>query len=1360
VEGWGKRIVKGAEPMDAERIFHEAVDITDPEQRAAFLDRVCAGDDQLRSQVEALLRADARAGSFLEAPPAAAGVTLDQAIRIDGPGTVIGRYELLELIGEGGMGLVYLAEQKEPIKRRVALKIIKPGMDSRQVIARFEAERQALALLDHPNVAHVFDAGCTETGRPYFVMEYVKGLSITRYCDEHRLTIEQRLRLFEQVCEAVHHAHQKGIIHRDLKPSNILVCVHDDRAVPKIIDFGIAKAITQPLTDKTFVTFQGQLLGTPEYMSPEQVDLATQDIDTRTDIYSLGVILYELLAGVLPFESDAFERAGLAEIQQTIREMEPASPSLRLTTLGEKAKTIAASRGTQVVPLARRLHRELEWIPLKAMRKDRCRRYRSVSEMADDIRNYLTGLPLLAGPETTVYRVQKFVRKHAGFVTTAALIALAIILGLGASTTMYAKAESARQEEVAAREAADQARLRAEQAEKAARDKAEELRRTLYVNSIQLADAKHRQGDTKAVRTLLESCPNDLRGWEWNHFNYSADQARMVLKGASKQVVHPVFSPDGKLIASGGWDKSIKIWDAATGSERMDLTGHEGAVWCVAFSPDGQRLASASADKTVKIWDVQSGREWRTLGGHDREVCHVTFSPDGKRIASADYGPATKIWDTETGAQVANIQRQPMWVMGMAFSPDGKHIASCNMDAISVWDTASGAEVMTMASAHKLFVSCVAYSPDGKSIVSCGWDSGIKVWDASTGKQTMVLRACNQRLNFVSYDASGKFIVAPDQGNTISVWDTVTGEVVMTLAGHEASIRSVSFSPDGSRIVSGSGDRTIRVWDTSWSRGQMLMRTDSFRSVFSLAYSSDGKRFATGGPKGGVTIWDTAAGTELTTLPAGASLIWDVVFSPDGRWLASGSNDGTAAIWDAATGAKLVTLSEHQAGKGIAAMAFSPDGSNIVVGNEGGDIRVCDTETGKEIMKFPGNQGSVATLAYYPDGRRILSGSWNGTAKVWDAATGTQVLSIKAEQDTRLKGFMAISHDGRLIATSTSTQGNIILWDGETGKQVKTWAAHTTDGVEQLSFSPDDKRLASVGRSDATVKVWDIPAGTELAALVPQLDVYDVAFSPDGRTLTALCMDGVILWETAEPSGGYELRQAGQRARRRTAEAYEKHGHWRDAIEELRADTKLEEPVRKLALQIANSRKWEDARKVVDELYEKRGLYHDVIDKLQEDRGLDESVRKQALEIANHHLWRDADKLWREAYKVVPLPGKDIETYRAALAKAQQANSLDPNNTVILRILGTAQYRAGLYEETLRTFKRLAELRANEGAEVRETVASAFTAMSLHQLGRVDEAKSTLEELRALLKEERHAKSEVAKALLAEAEGLIEGKEP
>lgn len=345
-------------------------------------------------------------------------------------GSRIGPYELVALLGEGGFGMVYLAEQQHPIKRQVALKVIKPGMDTRQVIARFEAERQTLALLDHPNIAHVFDAGATETGRPYFVMELVEGLSIVEYCDRHKLNIENRLELFLQVCEAIQYAHQKGIIHRDLKPSNVLVGMQGDKAMPKVIDFGVAKAIAQPLSARTLFTEQGQLIGTPGYMSPEQTDISQQDIDVRTDVYSLGVLLYELLSGTLPFDADTFRQAAFDQVLRIIREEEPLRPSSRLSSLGEDARKIAEDRQTEVTTLANSLREELEWIPLKAIRKERDRRYESASELARDILNYLDGRPLLAGPDSVRYRLRKLMRKRVRLVALSASASLSLILVL------------------------------------------------------------------------------------------------------------------------------------------------------------------------------------------------------------------------------------------------------------------------------------------------------------------------------------------------------------------------------------------------------------------------------------------------------------------------------------------------------------------------------------------------------------------------------------------------------------------------------------------------------------------------------------------------------------------------------------------------------------------------------------------------------------------------------------------------------------------------------------------------------------------------------------------------------------------
>ncbi len=362
---------------------------------------------------------------------------------IERPGGRIGRYRLLRVLGEGGMGIVYLAEQTEPVKREVALKIIKPGMDSKRVIARFEAEQQALALMEHPHVARVYDAGLAPSGRPYFVMEYVKGIPITEHCDKYRLTIEERLHLFLHVCEAIQHAHQKGIIHRDLKPSNILVVIQDEETIPKVIDFGVARAISQPLTERTLYTEQGQMVGTPEYMSPEQANVGNQDIDTRTDIYSLGIVLYELLSGVLPFDPKTFREGGLDHIRRIICEEDPKTPSTRLgTTTAEESAESARRRQTDLRALQRKLRGDLDWITLKAMEKDRTRRYASVDAMATDIRDYLNHQPVTAAPPAFLYRARKFTRRHRQALAAMMMLIL-VIAGGFLATFMYVRASRA-----------------------------------------------------------------------------------------------------------------------------------------------------------------------------------------------------------------------------------------------------------------------------------------------------------------------------------------------------------------------------------------------------------------------------------------------------------------------------------------------------------------------------------------------------------------------------------------------------------------------------------------------------------------------------------------------------------------------------------------------------------------------------------------------------------------------------------------------------------------------------------------------------------------------------------------------------
>ncbi len=371
-----------------ETVFFAALDKGSPAERAAYLDEACGGDDALRRKIERMLAAHAEAGSFLETPTGEFDRTMELPLA-EAPGTIIGRYKLLEEIAEGGMGVVYLAEQQAPFRRKVALKIIRPGMDTREVIARFEAERQALAIMDHPNIAKVFDAGETESGRPYFVMELVDGLPLTDYCDQNELTIRQRLELFVQVCQTVHHAHQKGIIHRDIKPSNVMVALYDGLPVPKIIDFGVAKAIGGQHPDQTLLTHCGQMIGTPLYMSPEQAEMGGGDVDIRSDVYSLGVMLYELLTGSMPFDKERLREARYDEIRRIIREDEPPHPSTRVDTLGSMATTVSGHRKTDPASLSRLLSGDLNWIVMKALEKDPARRYATAADFAQDIQRYL-----------------------------------------------------------------------------------------------------------------------------------------------------------------------------------------------------------------------------------------------------------------------------------------------------------------------------------------------------------------------------------------------------------------------------------------------------------------------------------------------------------------------------------------------------------------------------------------------------------------------------------------------------------------------------------------------------------------------------------------------------------------------------------------------------------------------------------------------------------------------------------------------------------------------------------------------------------------------------------------------------------
>jgi len=1237
-----------------------------------------------------------------------ADVTLESP-RIEGPGTTIGRYKLLELIGEGGMGLVYLAEQQEPIRRRVALKIVKLGMDTRQVIARFEAEKQMLALLDHPNIARVYDAGTTQGGRPYFVMEYVKGQSITEYCDQHKTSIEDRLRLFRQVCEAVQYAHQKGIIHRDIKPSNILVSVEGDRAVPKIIDFGIAKAVTQQFAEGTLFTQQGQLLGTPEYMSPEQVDLATQDIDTRSDIYSLGVVLYQLLAGVLPFGRESFERGGFAEIQRVIQEVDPPNPSTALSKLGEEAKKIAERRKTQVVPLARRLHRELEWIPLKAMRKERVRRYRSASELADDIQNYLNGNPLIAGPETAMYRVKKFVRRHAGSVATVALVAAAIILGLVISTAMYFRSERALQREAIARNQAEQAEKVAQEQRNIAETKSEDLRRAMYVNSIQLADAKHREGNAGQVRSLLDSCPEDLRGWEWNRLNYIHDESLKTLRVGS--LYKAVLSPDGtRIVTCGDDDKTVRVWDLTTGEELKTFRGHEKTIYALAISPDGRQIASAGDEKIIKLWDVQSGTEVMTLRGHGATVWTLVFSPDGKQILSGSNDKTVKLWDVQTGTELMTLFGHDDTAAYGYFSPDGKRIVSPgDRDGkIKVWDAASGVELLTILWSNEDPISypklmCAAFRPDSRRIVLGSNDGVIKVWDMDTGATVITIPVQNGSISSVAYSPNGELIAAGryDKG-LITIWDAETGKEIRELRGHDWAVECVGFSQDGLHLVSASRDGTVKLWDPVIDRDSVKIRGHA-RFVQSIAFSPDGRQIVSHSADSTVKLWDAETGEVIRTMRGPEHGPRGVAFSPDGRHIAAGEGGPKAIrVWDVLTGAELMALRGHK--DSVRCTVFSPDGKYIVSGSDDRTIKLWDALNGAEVMTLQGHEDVIVSVAFSPDSKRLASGSWDKTLRVWDLTSRVELMTLKGH----LSGVMSVafSPDGKRIA-SASLDRTAKIWDAATGVELMTLYGHRAS-VYSVEFSPDGRRIITSGRD--AVRLWDYATGAELVILGAGSGSLDVAFSPDGQTIAAASGGSLVLWQSTAPAGGYEpLRNA------------------------------------------------ETARKLMERLRTKCESYHEVISLLQKDETLDSSVCRLAIQMADSRRWEDADKLSREAFKIVSSSSRNIDEYRTALEKVEKANAWEPNDPAIISTLGAAQYRLSLYDEALTTLTNASRILSDAGEECDPTTV-AFMAMSLHRLSRTDEAKIALEQLQELFKDDQFVYDILAQDSLAEAEKLIEGE--
>ena len=1078
-------------------------------------------------------------------------------LKAEGPGTVIARYRLIKKIGEGGFGAVYVAEQNEPVQRRVALKVLKLGMDTRQVIARFEAERQALAMMTHPNIARVLDAGATDTGRPFFVMELVEGRKLTEYCRLNALSLAQRLELFTQVCHAVQHAHQKGVIHRDLKPSNILVAEQEGVAVPKVIDFGIAKAIEE--TEDEGLTSLNQFLGTPAYMSPEQVVFGGRDIDTRSDIYSLGVVLYELVAGQPPFDPKELARAGIDEMRRIIREVDPPRPSTTIT------RNLNPARLPSVRPPSREglaaVRGDLDWVVMKCLEKDRARRYATANGLAADIRRHLDHEPVIARSPTGFYRLQKLVRRHRLAFSTAGITAAVLIAGSVVSTYEALRARHAERE---------QGRLKT------------------------LAEAKAVESRNRLVRRYV------AEGNRWMELNRPA--------AALPWMVEALALETGDSQREG--DERLRIAQALEGAPELRLQISQGkSIDSVALSSDGNWLATGSDDGQVWISDV--ARECSSITNLllPGTVGRVSFSHDGSRLIAMDRGGRTRVWNVANGEPLTGLlqaddfdeqfirSRAGPLKPAASFSPDGKLVLTAwGSKSAELREAVGGALVHKFA--HGKIVYHAAFSPNGQQVVTSSEDGTACVWDVVTGARVGAPLEHSGRVVWAQFSSDGNQLLTVRDRHVVQLWNWREGRRLAPEIPRRSELYHASLSPDGTKVLTTAWSGYGHLYDAA--SGRLMQQFLQEGGLVDAAFSPDGRRVATACEDGNAWLWDTTdAGNHPLMLPQG-NHIEGIAFSGDGRLLAAAGRGGEARVWDLSPAARAVRrlpgntvewVEFDPAGHRVFALStgrrrdlavysaqtgdlistaslktrlrkahFSPDGNRILAFGSGPDVFVFETTTGREFCAALNHGDRVRDALWSPDGKRILTAAGSAGAWVWDATNGKPIYNLpgsnavlaiavspdgsrfataQANQTVQIRDInscrplggsltaagaieeIRFSPDGRLIAlASADGSGGIVeIHDATSGKLIGTPLTHR-DHVGSFEFSPDGKWVATACE-DHLARVWDAVSGEPVSPWLPHAyEVREVAFSPDGRRLATLERRGTArLWNatTGEP---------------------------------------------------------------------------------------------------------------------------------------------------------------------------------------------------------------------------------------------------
>jgi WD40 repeat protein len=949
-------------------------------------------------------------------------------------------------------------------------------------------------------------------------MELVKGMPITKYCDTHRLTIRQRLELFVQVCQALQHAHQKGIIHRDIKPSNVLIAPYDGKPVVKVIDFGVAKATGQRLTEKTLFTQFGAVVGTLEYMSPEQAELNNQDIDTRSDIYALGVLLYELLTGTTPLNMQRLRGAAFAAILMSIQEDEPPRPSTRLSDHTETSPDVSAQRQLDPVKLAKLVHGELDWIVMRALEKDRNRRYETANGLARDIERYLNEEPVEACPPSTGYRLRKFARRHRTALATAVALLGLLILGVAVSTWQairasraemqarraQADAEDAREAEVKGKEVAielaaaeaeakrkavvalekerqaNEAAIKARQAEAAQRQQAE---RALYVNQINLAYQHWLGSHLDQSDRILQTCPPPLRNWEWRYLNQLHHADLFTLPGNGQFTTRLQFSRDGRRLAAfaGSGDAGVRVWDLQTKKPLAEISilRSQRQCLCAALSADGQTLALGERSGAITLWQAAIGTFLRQLARVPRPMTSLSFSPDGRWLAAARA-------DGRNGEMLLPLAEPPR-----------------NEDLI-VWEVASGKEVFH----PKGYGLSVEFNPDGSRLLSL--------------RKNPALRLTSQAPEFF-----------------VALFDTATWKEVA--AGQLGSATSYSFSENGKRLALGGWDRLrdvhfVRIVDSATGKELTTLAPPAVRDI---SLNRDGTLLALTGEFGTtpIDVWDVKSRRRLGSLRGHTQALNSVTFAPDGR-LASCAWDNTIKIWDPNTAQDVRLLAQPSAGFAVPAL-LGPGGAVLAYGQSStvtlfmGAVRtitLVDTNSGRITRTLAGHDDGALALAFSKDGKRLASGGRLGDVKIWNLENGSCVCTLPATRE--LIAGLALSPDGRWVAVTHEPrevtaarlgQGEfkkipipIAVFDAATGQ--KRWTLNGHPGaVWRLAFNPDGNVLASAGYR--VLKLWDLTTATVLRELDPntmRAGTDDaLSFSPSGKLLITVGSQTLQVWEVA-----------------------------------------------------------------------------------------------------------------------------------------------------------------------------------------------------------------------------------------------------